>query len=938
MIWGAMMIAVFAQQPAAEFTVEKLTVRVMPSGVLYVAAPDGQEARVSLHLWHADWKYVHQSSVRGAKVERLDGGLRISGLLADSDGKAVMSFRETVTPADGRLRLQYELKAAEGVDIKRGPSLQVAVDRNAMHGRRQYVPPGLAARVPARNAAGGKEYWLEMAPGVAMVVGVERDTAISMQSMGPRYEVRIALPLGANWSGTAVATLESRPTPERLPGQVAGAHRPLGIGGVHPARAEVPRYGLFEARIDLAATYDNPFDPDQIAVDAHFVAPSGRELVVPCFYMVDFERTVVGDVERLRAGEGAWRVRFTPEELGRYEFWIEARDRSGRVEWRGGRLDVKPSELPGFVRVSRRSPRYLELTTGQGLFPIGHNLPTYYVAKYLPERELGKMRAGGESYNRWWMYSRELGLEWEHAPGWYRQTAAWRMDFLLHLAERLGFWFMLCLDTHQDFRGAKPWEGWPNNPYNAALGGPCEKPSDFFTSPQAKAFYKKRLRYLVARYGWSTRVLCWEFGNEFEGWPGTPPEVLLHWHKEMADYLRAIDPYRHLITTSFWTPAGREEIWRLENIDIVQTHHYANRKVDMARMVAADCREKFERYRKPHIFGEVGLHYRFELEPEDTEGIWLHNAIWAALMSGAASTAMSWWHEKYIDRYGLYRLYKALSRFVEDVPLARYHWRPVRVAEMKWLEEPDIKPGDITLAPLFGWGRPDVTRFEVGPTGDVNDPGQIPSLLQGRGHQDIRTPVTFVVNYPQAGKFVLHVDRVSRSGLVKVYVDGQLAAQFDLPCGEGLGKKSIWRERWKLWETVYDKDLVVDVPAGRHEIRVENDGGDWVRVAWYKFVGARDYRQADHLVLGVRCARMVIAWVRNADAAWFNVVEGKVAARPPAAITFADVRPGRYRVEYWDTWKGKVLRAEDVTATAEGLTIQLPRIQRDIAIKAVRVR
>ena len=938
MLWSVMMLAAFGQQPAAEFAVGQLSVRVMPSGVLYVAAPGGQQARVSLHLWHADWKYVHQSWVKGARVERVDGRVHISGELTDSDGKAVMHFSETVAPADGRLRLVYELKPAEGVDIRRGPSLQVTIDRNAMAGRRQYVPPGLAARIPARTSAGGREYWLELAPGLAMVIALDQYTAISMQSMGQRYEVRIALPLGPNWTGTAAAVLHSQPMPKRLPGQVTGDSRPLAIGGVEPARAEVPRYGRFEARIDLAATYQNPFDPDEIAVDAHFVAPSGRELVVPCFYMIDFRRTVVGEVEKLEAGEGSWRVRFTPEEVGRYEFWIEARDRGGQVRWRGGRLDVRASDLPGFVRVARRSPRYLELTTGEGVFPIGHNLPTYYVAKYLPERELEKMRSGGENYNRWWMYSRELGLEWEHAPGWYRQTAAWRMDFLLRLAQRLGFWFMLCLDTHQDFRGTNPWEGWPNNPYNAALGGPCKKPSDFFTSPQARAFYKKRLRYLVARYGWSTRILCWELGNEFEGWPGTPPEALRQWHQEMAGYLRAIDPYRHLITTSFWTPAGREEIWRLENIDIVQTHHYANRKVDMARIVAADCHEKFERYRKPHIFGEVGLHYRFTLEPEDTQGIWLHNAIWAALMSGAASTAMSWWHEGYIDRYGLYRVYRGLARFVEGVPLAKYHWRPVKVAEMRWLQEPEIKPGDITVAPLFGWGKPQVTRFEVSPTGDVNDPGQVPSLLQGHGHEDIRTPVTFVVSYPEDGKFVLHVDRVSRSGIVKIYVDGELAAEFDLPCGEGLGKESVWRERWKLWETVYDKDLSVDVPAGRHEIRVENDGGDWVRVAWYRFVGARDYRQPDHLVLGMRCSRMVIAWVRNGDAAWFNVVAGKVKPRPPAAIRLADVRAGRYRVEYWDTWDGNVVRTEDVTTAGDGLTIHVPRLERDIAIKALRLR
>ena len=38
--------------------------------------------------------------------------------------------------------------------------------------------------------------------------------------------------------------------------------------------------------------------------------------------------------------------------------------------------------------------------------------------------------------------------------------------------------------------------------------------SDFFTDVRAKADYKNRLRYLVARYGYSTSVFAWEFFNE----------------------------------------------------------------------------------------------------------------------------------------------------------------------------------------------------------------------------------------------------------------------------------------------------------------------------------------------------------------------------------------------------------------------------------------
>ena len=37
---------------------------------------------------------------------------------------------------------------------------------------------------------------------------------------------------------------------------------------------------------------------------------------------------------------------------------------------------------------------------------------------------------------------------------------------------------------------------------------------DFFTDEGAMNDYKMRLRYLVARYGYSTSVFAWEFFNE----------------------------------------------------------------------------------------------------------------------------------------------------------------------------------------------------------------------------------------------------------------------------------------------------------------------------------------------------------------------------------------------------------------------------------------
>jgi hypothetical protein len=896
------------------------------------------EIPIYLMVQHDGWKYCHQSHDKSATLTpRPDGSLLAEGDVMDGDGNKVIHFRETVARADGRVDVSYDLARATAFNLDRGVQFEMVFPRPGFNGRRQFVAPAVSAPIPSSLTAGGSEYWVQIDDTRALVFTLASAVAWELSPGGATaYIARASIAAPKFTTATVGVSMSVRPLPAKLPGEVTGDNRALALSSVTPARATVPRFGFHETRLDLAATYDNPFDPDQIAVDAHITAPSGRRFVVPCFFMIEYTRRVTADVEELTSADtGSWRLRFTPAETGRYSFYITAHDRSGEVTWRGGEITAQPSSLTGFVRTARNR-HYFELSTGQPLFPIGHNLPTCYVERYLPERELAKMRAGGENYNRWWMYSQELGLERMQAPGWYRQTAAFRMDHLLGLAADLDFHFMLCMDTHQDFLGSQPWEGWPNNPYNAALGGPCQKPSDFFTNAQARDFYRKRLRYTVARFGFSPRVLCWEFGNEFEGWPDTPPPDLLAWHREMSDYLRSIDPYGHLITTSFWTPAGRPEVWNLPNIDIVQTHHYPGAIVDMARMVAADCREKREGYDKPHIYGEIGLGAGFQFEARDKTGVYLHNSCWAALMSGAASSAMSWWHENYIDALDLYHVYRGLAEFVRGVPLSTHDWRPVQVAEAAWIEKPNLAPGDLVLSPMFGWGKPEVTRFELSPRGEFDRPDQVTSLLQGRGHPDLRTPLTFVANFPVTAKLIVHVDEVSNSGLLRVSVDGAPVAEWAMPCGEGIGKKSIWQEQWKLWQCTYDRDYEVDIPAGRHEITLLNDGADWVRVAYYKITGVRTYDEVDHLVLGMRSPGLILLWVRNDEYTWYNVADGKVRPRPAARLALADVPDGSWLVERWDTRTGKVLDRAHARAAAGRLDLTVPALAADVAYKIVR--
>lgn len=58
----------------------------------------------------------------------------------------------------------------------------------------------------------------------------------------------------------------------------------LAIRTVSPSAARVGRYEKLELTVDLSATYDSPFDPEQVEVGGVFTAPSGASTPVDGFW------------------------------------------------------------------------------------------------------------------------------------------------------------------------------------------------------------------------------------------------------------------------------------------------------------------------------------------------------------------------------------------------------------------------------------------------------------------------------------------------------------------------------------------------------------------------------------------------------------------------------------------------------------------------------
>lgn len=900
---------------------------------------------ISFFMWHGAWTYeaLESGKINSTEIQP-DGTLCLRGLWGTSDGAAPLRYVLSLKPEKDQLAMRLEVEKTGELKLTDGiwASLWTPIAPNDT--RMIYLEPSDA--MPVGKNIGGvfKQTFIGREAEPALVFS-GKGFCFLRSRLGEdhhTFEVKLAkqhdFPIGASM---IVSTLFGFVNMPKIVRPVVTCRAPLTLSARAPK--EVPLYGKCEIDVTLAGTWDNPYDPDEIALDATVTTASGKTYTQPGFFMVrhrhEHENEGVKDI-MAPYGEGGWKVRLAATEPGPMRVTLTARDSSGKTVFEGlAPVQVAATkQSKGFVRVSQVDPHYLAHDTREGFVPIGHNLPLDNSSNGMSVQEiLEKMAANGENWNRWWLSKDGLGLEWEAQLGWYRQAQAAKLDWLLEEAERLGFYYMLCMDTHQDFRG----EGWKANPFNVAQGGPCKTAGDWFTDESAKAFYRKRLRYTVARWGYSPHVLCWEFGNEFEGWADATQESMIAWHREMAPVLAELDPYNHLISTSWWAKTGPEECWQIPEIDIVQTHSYANNNLNVALETRDYCLTQWNGFQKPHLFVEFGIRSHDFSAEDDPTGRAIHNTIWAAIPSGCCGAPMPWWHENYIEPKNLYFHFRAISNFVEGLPFGTELWRQVKVAVPEAVMQP-TRPleRDVVVYPRSGFRKRVANEFAVSGDGSIFNEAEMLALLHGIAHRDLVNPPTFEVTYPADGAFVVHVDRVSNAGLLKIFVDDRLVLEKPLPCGEGHGKSSRYVEQWKLWESVYDEEISVPISAGARRIRVENHGQDWVGVKRYIFRGCRTQERQEVVCYALAAPSVAIAWIQNCESTWVNHAQhpSEIRPFPAAAYTLGGFADGAYEVEWWETWQGKLLRRERVSAAGGKLTLFPGPVATDIAAKILPLK
>jgi hypothetical protein len=139
--------------------------------------------------------------------------------------------------------------------------------------------------------------------------------------------------------------------------------------------------------------------------------------------------------------------------------------------------------------------------------------------------------------------------------------------------------------------------------------------------------------------------------------------------------------------------------------------------------------------------------------------------------------------------------------------------------------------GDLVLHPSGGWGVKQ-TQEPVRVTADgALEPAdvQMPYLVHGDMHRHLfgRGP-TFRLSLQHPGSVTVHVNSVPGKAVLVMKLDGKEVLRQDLPDKDG---------SMNPFAEEYNQDFTVQVPAGEHDVQIDNEGEDWFSLDRYVFSG-----------------------------------------------------------------------------------------------------
>jgi hypothetical protein len=646
----------------------------------------------------------------------------------------------------------------------------------------------------------------------------------------------------------------------------------------------------------------NPFTRD---IWVKVTTPSGKVLNVPAYY----------------ADGGLYAIHLRPEETGTYHFGAVAESTRGKHTDDLVVSLVTPADihntartrLPGIL-INPKEPRQFMRSDGIPYLPVGSNLAwatgssgdrlAYYGQAF---RDFSKANL---NWMRVWMAHWDgLNLDWLPAdmgpsprPGFISEQVAENWDQILDDAEENGVYVQMVLQHHGQFTSFND-SNWAENPWNAANpGGFLKSPADFFTDPNAAVITLVKYRYIVARWGWSPAIVAWELFNEVhwtDAFRNGHEADVAHWHNTMATYIRSIDVYGHLITTS--TENLDSPIY--DKMDYYQPHLYSANLVAGARIF----NPPYSKLNRPAFYGEEGDDHEPLPDEVKKSGVDIMPPIWASIMGQGDQAAQPWDGWRLFEHKRLGEL-GAVYRFIAISKVSAEKWlQPFSAV----VQSPQQVPLKIVAGEYWQHRAPVDMDYPVDGAEPI-DAGNVAATLVG-------TTASITEGYPYRAVYHLKMPAAST---MTVRLDSAAPAGGSLHVS--VDDALVASHQWAASKSAPDpSELEFQVGAGPHTLVLENTGPDWIGVSEVD-LGL----QVPVLgLIGRRNDRFIEAWVWNRS----NLYALNPAAPVAGTVVLDDVPAGSWKVTWWDTTKGAPSGSETVVHPGGQLRLPTPPISRHAA-------
>jgi hypothetical protein len=673
----------------------------------------------------------------------------------------------------------------------------------------------------------------------------------------------------------------------------SGAVFALLLAFVPPDVSAQGTYSKIEASFNITSLATDPFDYTVTDVRVHVLQPDNSTVSLPAFF----------------DGGTTWRVRHTPTLAGTYtisSITLNGSTLSVSNLQPGSWIVAGPPTGAGFIRVDPSNPRRFITSNGRRFFPRGEDVAwdvTDSQGIHNVTNVFWKMGAAHENWSRVWMDHWDgKNLDWPpYGPtlplGQLNLTVAQKWDGIVAAAEQAGIHFQMTLQHHGQYSTMID-PNWAENPYDVtndigSTNGFMTNPVQFFTNATAISLTERKLRYAVARWGYSTSIMAWELFNEVENTDAAQFGqwgIIQQWHDLMAPFIRSQDVYQHLITTS---SALTEPIW--DDCDYYTHHDYPS---DVISGLEGAQDISSNQPVRPDFGSECGTN--------DVPKLGVNAPLWAGLMNGQSGNENPWWWDS-MDAENDYIYFRATSDFVT---LSGLGGQNVMNKSAPLTTGGAIGP--LMFAPSGGWATEIQDIFTVGDTAP-DGIASAPSFLQGDYHLSM-TPngYTFDVDYPQTGTFSVQVLQIASSGAgLEIFLDGILKTNISFP---SYGS-----------DTSTNFTASIPVAAGSHSINIFNPGLDWIVLG---NITLNPYAPT-LAAYAVGNSSFNATWVWNIT----NVFNTNASAAVAGTVQVAGLGNGTYSATWWDTFAGVPISNTPFTVSSTNpVTLNTPAILHSAAL------